>query len=203
MRITKTRALVGGVVAAVAVTSALALPSLAQDDPTEPETDSTAQSEEPVVEYEPSELSPECEALFDELEAEFEEWTPTEAEIEAINAETDALVEFLAENGVTVEVETDEDGIRYPVFELDEADEARIDELLDQFFDGYFDDVDHADEIFVDELPDGIDPELFEQCEAELEAEFDAFIGELEGCEELLGDLGDHFDEELDEAPTS
>ncbi len=52
-------------------------------------------------------------------------------ELAEINAETDALVEYLRDRGYDVTVETDESGVRYPV--LDE-DADGVFEALDEFF---------------------------------------------------------------------
>lgn len=210
MRIKKTHALAGTLVASIAATAAFAMPSLAQNDPVlvDDPTPTTAVEVSPVDEG-PG-LSVECEALFDEWdaqfddwEADFDDWELTEADIEEINAETDALIAFLDRNGIAVQIETDEDGLRFPVIEeaIEDLNDEEIDDLLNQFFDEYdeaFADEDFGDFDDLGELGPDVDEELLEQCEAEIEADFDAFIGELEGCEDLLGDLGDHFDEEGD-----
>ncbi len=56
----------------------------------------------------------------------------TAEEIAEINADTDALVAHLADNGITVDVETDDNGIRFPA--LDENTDDATWDLIDQYY---------------------------------------------------------------------
>lgn len=124
---------------------------------------------------------------FEELDAD---------EIEEFNAETDAIVAHLADNGVTVEVETDDQGLRWPVIADDDATWDLVDAYFEQTYGDELDDFD--DEIDGDvealEVEDLTPEEL-----AELEACFDDF--DVEDCEDIDEFHDDDFDdgEELDE----
>ncbi|MEM8925749.1 MAG: hypothetical protein AAGD35_19780 [Actinomycetota bacterium] len=104
------------------------------------------------------------EMLGDDL-TDIEEWEPTAEELEAINAETDAMVAALAEQGIEVAVETDDDGFRYPV--LDGLTDEQVDEIIaaiDVFYEAEY----HAE---MAEL--GVDVEALEACDEALFGEFD------------------------------
>ncbi|MDJ0952235.1 MAG: hypothetical protein QNJ81_01025 [Acidimicrobiia bacterium] len=92
---------------------------------------------------------------------EYEDWVPSVEEIAEINAETDALVEYLRDLGFEVTVATDELGFSF--IDFDEADEALL-EAMDDFF----------RQQFADELVGWSDEE-----KAEWNAEIDAFVAEL------------------------
>jgi hypothetical protein len=63
--------------------------------------------------------------FYGELYGEPVEWQPTADELAEINAETDALIEYLADAGFTVEIGTDELGFTYPAFtEADNDNDA-------------------------------------------------------------------------------
>ena len=104
----------------------------------------------------------ECEILLEEDGFFFgEELTPEL--IEEINAETDALIAHLTALGFEVEVVTDEDGIREPVFD-EEAESDELWEAIDAFYQGLF-----AAEI----------AEWSDEDKAEWNAEIDAFVAEM------------------------
>ncbi len=79
-------------------------------------------------------------------------WEPSAEELAELNKETDELVAHLAANGITVEVENDELGIRFPVFD-ENTDEATW-ELVDEFF----------AERYGDELPEDCGEVVMEFC---------------------------------------
>ncbi len=137
-----------------------------------------------------------CEALFDDSEwqeGDWEDWVPSEDELAEINAETDELVAFLAENGVSVEVETDDLGFSFPVFDEDTSDE--VFELVDQFFaERYGDEGWLIDEGDYDGEFEG-DVDCFEH-EGDFEGDYDDFDGEFEALElddEDLAELAEEF----------
>ncbi|MDJ0663363.1 MAG: hypothetical protein QNJ75_02305 [Acidimicrobiia bacterium] len=99
--------------------------------------------------------------LFDE------EWELSVEEIAEINAETDALVEYLQDLGFEVTVETDELGITYVDF--DKEGEAAADEALFEAVDDFY------RQLFADEVAGWSDAE-----KAEWNAEIDEFVAELE-----------------------
>ena len=133
------------------------------------------------------------EALWD-IEKDFyfeEEWDEelTPELIEEINAETEALLEYLQGLGYTVAVETDENGLLEPVF--DESDEA-VWEAIDDFYAAQF----------AAEVAGWSDEE-----KAEWNAEIDEFVAELaeKGIEVEIAEIAPGvFDivwtEELEEA---
>lgn len=96
-----------------------------------------------------------------------DDWQPTPDEIAEINAETDALVAYLAGAGFTVKVETNEFGISYPLF--DDADESNdaLWEAMDAFFGERYGDLDDA--AFEDWQPSADEV-------AEMNAETDALV---------------------------
>ena len=103
----------------------------------------------------------------------YEDYAPSAEELEEINAETAALVEFLADRGFAVEVETDDLGFTYPAFsEADEADEA-LWEAVDEFYADRYED-------FGAELFDDCAYELTDEDRAEIQAEIAGFIAELD-----------------------
>ena len=126
-----------------------------------------------------------------------EDWEPTPEEIAEINAETDALVEYLQGLGFEVTVATDELGFTYIDFE---GDDEGLDQAIEDFY----------SQMFADEVAGWSDEE-----KAEWNAEVDAFVAELaaegitveteeiapgvydivwtEELEELLWDLEDEF----------
>jgi hypothetical protein len=88
------------------------------------------------------ELPAEVEACFDQLgefdDFEFDEFDAadlTEEEVADINAETQGLVDYLADNGIAVDVETDEYGLVEP--NLDSLDDASWN-LLDEYFEQHY-----------------------------------------------------------------
>jgi hypothetical protein len=87
----------------------------------------------------------------------------TPEDVEMFNAETDALVEHLEGLGFSVSLETDDDGVRFPV--IDEDDQSLFD-AVDEFYRG----------LFVAEVAGWSDAE-----KAEWNAMTDAFIAELAG----------------------
>ncbi|MCP5031796.1 MAG: hypothetical protein GY939_08330, partial [Actinomycetia bacterium] len=96
--------------------------------------------------------------------------------------ETDDLVDFLAENGIEIDVETDEFGVRFPI--EDDIDEDTM-ELIDEFYASYEFDLD--DEAFFDDLDElGISIEELEDCEQEL----------FEYEEALMMEDGHYFDDD-------
>lgn len=110
--------------AAVSVTAA------AQPAPDEPATTVEAS---PPPESEPTPApAPDAEPESDDTVMSCDFGELSAEEIAEINSQTDALVEFLAEKGVTVEVETDEDGVRVPAFDEDTPDSTW--ELVDEFY---------------------------------------------------------------------
>ncbi|HDH02956.1 MAG TPA: hypothetical protein ENH15_01765 [Actinobacteria bacterium] len=75
-----------------------------------------------------------CVFDFDLEGCEFEDWQPSAGELAEINAETDALVEALADAGFTVSVVTEDNGVTYVDFsEADEEDDA-LWEAVDAFY---------------------------------------------------------------------
>ena len=134
-----------------------------------------------------------------------EDWELTPEEIAEINAETDALVEYLQGLGFEVTVATDELGFTYIDFE---GDDEGLDQAIEDFY----------SQMFADEVAGWSDEE-----KAEWNAEVDAFVAELaaegitveteeiapgvydivwtEELEELLWDLEDEllFDEDPEE----
>ena len=124
----------------MATTLGLAVPSLAEADTEPPSAEQVVEvveAEGPGDEGYGEEGAGEeghevisCEAVFGE--GDWEDWVPSDEELAEINAETDELVAFLAENGVSVEVETDDLGFSFPVFDEDTGDE--VFDLVDQFF---------------------------------------------------------------------
>ncbi len=176
-------------VAGVAIMGAglgLAAPSLAQAD-AEPASEPAVEIVESDSDLGPDGEAIDCEAFFDEAEwahgevdeGDWEEWIPSPEELEDINAETDDLVSFLEENGVSVDVETDDLGFSFPL--LDEDTDEAVFDLIEQFFADRYDDdqpIHELDELDEDELDED---ELDEP-------------GELGGLDE--GDLDEgHLDE--------
>ena len=104
-------------------------------------------------------------ALSDECDIEFfdEDWVPSAEEIAEINAETDALVEYLEGLGFEVTVATDELGLTY--VDLDDKDDEALFAAIDDFY----------SQMFADEVAGWSDEE-----KAEWNAEIDAFVAELE-----------------------
>ena len=122
---------------------------------------------------------------WDDLDFEdFEDIELTAEDIAEINAETDAIVAYLAENGITVDVETDEDGVRWPA--IDDEDDATW-ALVDQYF--------------VDTY--GEDLEIFEGCDFD-EDDFDKDDldeDDEDGSEDDLdeNDLDENDEDDLDD----
>jgi hypothetical protein len=178
MKITPIRIAASGVAVAVA-SLAIAAPSFAEGDTPRLEDAATTVDDGDVVVDDTEPID--CDIVFEEFEGviedfegdleDIEDWEPTAEEVAEINAETDDLVAHLAANGVTVEVETDDLGLRYPVLE-DIEDEATWD-LIDQFFDDRYGDLIFED--FEGDLED------IEDWELEL-------LDELEGCAFSPGD---------------
>ncbi len=104
-------------------------------------------------------------AVLDECDFGFfdEDWVPSAEEIAEINAETDALVEYLEGLGFEVTVATDELGISY--VDLDDKDDDELFAAMDDFY----------SQRFADEVAGWSDEE-----KAEWNAEIDAFVAELE-----------------------
>lgn len=113
----------------------------------------------------------EAEELLDEGDCDGpffdEEWELSVEEIAEINAETDALVEYLQDLGFEVTVETDELGITYVDF--DKEGEAAADEALFEAVDDFY------RQLFADEVAGWSDAE-----KAEWNAEIDEFVAELD-----------------------
>ncbi len=124
-------------IVAVAVAAALMIVGLvgvaaAQTDEPAP---SKVTADLPVAD-EAQEDDPTAESL---LECDFEDWEPTAEELAEINAETDALADYLRGLGHEVTISTDDMGFTYVDFES--ADEALF-EAMDGFYQQQF-----ADEI--------------------------------------------------------
>ncbi len=66
-------------------------------------------------------------------------WNPTPEEIAEINTLVQREIEVLTESGISVTLETDEFGIKYPVW--DEADEAAAWDILESFWESEFDEL--------------------------------------------------------------
>jgi hypothetical protein len=99
---------------------------------------------------------------FFEDDCEFEDWEPTAEELAEINAETEAMAEYLRGQGFEVTVETDELGFSYVDFESeDEALFAAMDDFYRQ--------------LFADEVAGWSDEE-----KAEWNAEINELVAELE-----------------------
>ena len=90
-----------------------------------------------------------------------------------INAETDAIVAYLADNGVTADIETDDDGVRWPA--IDDEDDATWD-LVDRYFEETYGDefeilegcdFDNDDVDFEDEGEDFENDDLDDEDEGE------------------------------------
>ena len=211
MKTSPLRVAAAGLAAAALGGVALAAPSLAQDDPIvvdEPKAEAPPLNE-PDVDDAPAAVESDddlvdCEALLAELEG---DWEPSAEEIAEINAETDALIAHLADNGVTIGVETDDElGIRFPAFD-DTTDEATF-ELVEQFFEDRYNDEDFGDGLFVDEVFAGEDWEPSAEEIAEINAETDALIAHLADngvtigveTDDELGIRFPAFDDTTDEA---
>ena len=127
-RPSRTKLWIGGV-AAAALTLGIAVPVMADsgDEPrlAEPATGTVVMDADEMTELDGA-FDVE---LADDGEFDFEELTPED--IDEINAETDAIVAYLADNGVTVDIETDDDGVRWPA--IDDEDDATWD-LVDRYF---------------------------------------------------------------------
>ena len=169
-RPSRTKLWIGGV-AAAALTLGIAVPVMADsgDEPrlAEPATGTVVMDADEMTELDGA-FDVE---LADDGEFDFEELTPED--IDEINAETDAIVAYLADNGVTVDIETDDDGVRWPA--IDDEDDATW-ELVDQWFvDTYGDefeilegcDFDNDDVDFEDEGEDFENDDLDDEDEGE------------------------------------
>ncbi|MEM7284772.1 MAG: hypothetical protein AAF480_00335 [Actinomycetota bacterium] len=159
----RTKLWIGGA-AAAALTLGIAVPVMAEsggDEPplTQPASNTVVMSVDELAEMDADGMD----GVFAE-EIGLEDLT--DEDIAEINAETDALVAHLADNGVTVEVETDDNGLRFPV--LDDADEATWD-LVDQYYEETYGDLEFDD----------IDFELTDEDIAEINAETDAIVAHL------------------------
>jgi hypothetical protein len=73
-------------------------------------------------------------------DASFEDWQPSADEIAEINAETDALVAYLADAGFAVEVETDDMGLTNVVFSEADSDNEALWQAVDSFYADYYGD---------------------------------------------------------------
>lgn len=165
---------IGGA-AAAALTLGIAVPVMADSGDNEPRLAEPATSTVVLDVDEMPELDGDFdiadldEADFDE--GDFEELTAED--IEEINADTDALVAYLADKGVTVDVETDQDGLRFPI--LDDADDATWD-LVDQYYEETYGD--EWDEFEFDDFEDA-DFELTPEDIEEINAETDEIVAYL------------------------
>ncbi len=81
-------------------------------------------------------------AFYVERYGDLDEWQPTPEEIAEINAETDALVAYLADAGFTVEVETDDMGLTNVVFSPADSESEVLWQAVDSFYGDYYDDLD-------------------------------------------------------------
>ncbi|VAW09519.1 hypothetical protein MNBD_ACTINO02-1463 [hydrothermal vent metagenome] len=79
-------------------------------------------------------------AFYVERYGDLDEWQPTTDEIAEINAETDALVAYLADAGFTVEVETDDMGLTNVVFSAADSENEALWQAVDSFYGDYYDD---------------------------------------------------------------
>ncbi len=117
-----------------------------------------------------------------------EDWQPSADEVAEMNAETDALVAFMADAGFTLTTETDEFGITYPVFgEADESNDA-LWEAMDAFYIeryGELEDMGFGDAVFEDWQPSADEV-------AEMNAETDALVA-------FMADAGFTLTTETDE----
>ena len=176
----RTKLWIGGA-AATALTLGIAVPVMADSGANEPRLAEPATSTVVLEADEMGDLAELDDAELDGMAIELGPEELTDEDIAEINAETDAIVAYLADNGVTVEVETDEDGIRWPV--IDDEDDATW-ELVDQWYvDTYGDDF-----------------EMLEGCDFDEDHDFgdldDEDADEL-GEDDLDGD--DDMDEDLED----
>ncbi len=111
---------------------------------------------------------------------EIENYEPSAEEIDEWNAETDQLIDALKQAGIAVTVETDESGLRYPVFaeDLSEADWEKVDGVFVSVF-GEFDEA--LGDVALEEL-DFEDYEPTAEELAEWNAETEEIIAELEAA---------------------
>ena len=206
MWIRQKRAALGGL-AMAATAFGVAIPSLAAADtaPASPDPAVVVVGSDAHAE-DGGELS--CEVLFggefvdgEFVDGDWEEWVPSAEELAEINAETDDLVAFLAENGVSVEVETDDLGFRFPAFD-ENTDEAVFD-LVDEFFaERYGDEGWLIDEADLADLEDG---ECYFEDDHDHETDHETGYGveyggvELDLSDEELAELAEDFDLEVEE----
>ena len=177
----RTKLWIGGA-AAAALTLGIAVPVMADSGADEPRLSDTTAATMVLDADEMDDLG-ELEELDGVMVDEIDSEELTDEDIAEINAETDAIVAYLADNGVTVDVETDEDGVRWPA--IDDEDDATW-ELVDQYFEDTY----------------GEDFELLEGCDFDEDHEFednddldeDEFEDELdedEGADDLDEDEGE------------
>ena len=167
----RTKLWIGGA-AAAALTLGIAVPVMADSGANEPRLAEPATSTVVLEADEMGDLAELDDAELDGMAIELGPEELTDEDIAEINAETDAIVAYLAQNGVTVEVETDELGIRFPA--IDDADEATW-ALVDQYFEETY-----GDEFDEFDFEDGdVDFELTEDDIAEINAETDAIVAYL------------------------
>ena len=221
----RTRIAIAGIVASLVGAVGLAAPSLA--DSGQPESPTAAvqlvvqEADQGPATETPREES-DCVAVLDGLDAQHdfdgEDFELTAELMAELNAETDAIVACLAENGVSVGVETDPDGLRWP--DIADDDDATWD-LLDNYFEEACGDIEEglagAEVPFADfELPAEVEACLdemgefddFEFDEFEFE-EFDAadlteeevaeLNAETQGLVDFLAENGISVDVETDE----
>ena len=100
--------------------------------------------------------------LFFMDDGDFEDWEPTAEELAEINAETEALVEYLEGLGFEVSVATDELGFTY--VDVDDSTDEAIFEAMDDFY----------QQLFADEVASWSDAE-----KAEWNTGIDEFVAEL------------------------
>ncbi len=139
MKSTRTRKAMAALAATALASVALAGPLQAQPDGPEADAPPVADVDEGFV----------CDIDLDdfdpaEFEGDFEEWIPTAEELADINADTDALVAMLADNGITIGIETDDYGFTYPAFD-DNTDEATWN-LVDQYYEDLYGDLEDLEE---------------------------------------------------------
>ena len=141
-------------------------------------------------------VSLDCEALFDKVFVDgafAEEWTPTEAEIAEINAESQEIAALLDAAGAAYEMQTDDLGLTFP----EPADEAGW-EIVDQYYEGKHGDMVVMDE---DEFLEEYQPTAEELAEWQTEADEIRALLDAAGVQyETVTEFGLTFPEPADDA---
>ncbi len=185
-------AVAGGAVSAADGPATATVQLAAQTSEAEPSTDDGA-----GVPIESGDaVSLDCEAIFGKVFVDgafIEEWTPTEAEIAEINAESQEIAALLDAAGAAYELQTDDLGLTFP----EPADEAGW-EIVDQYYEGKHGDMVVMDE---DEFLEEYQPTAEELAEWQTEADEIRALLDAAGVQyETVTEFGLTFPEPADDA---